>query len=87
MYICHFDSFKFYIVYNTELLKIPKELVVPATVFECGIDNISSNTFLSCLSNNFLNGLHFHLSISDAILNEGIVRPMNTVGNYSILKP
>jgi hypothetical protein len=42
-----------------------------------GIDTISSNTFLSLLSNAFLNDLHFRISISDAIRYEGIVRPIH----------
>jgi hypothetical protein len=60
------------------------QAIVPAVLYNRVIDNISSNFFLSCLSNNFLDVLHFSISISDAIRYDGIVRPMNTMGNYSI---
>lgn len=60
--------------------------MVPATVYKCGIVNMSSNFFLSCLSSNFLNGLHFIISISDAIRYEGIVRPIRELSELINLK-
>jgi hypothetical protein len=59
---------------------------VLAALYNRGIDNISSNIFLSCLSSIFLNGFHLHTSISDAILNEGTVSTHEHYGKLFNLK-
>jgi hypothetical protein len=47
-----------------------------AELYKCGIENISSNNFLSDLSRELRNTLHSLSSSTLASLNEGIVLPM-----------
>jgi hypothetical protein len=48
----------------------------PATLYNLGIEIISSKVLLSLLSNFSLNTFHFLFSLSDASLYEGTVLPM-----------
>jgi hypothetical protein len=58
----------------------------PATLYSLEIDTISSNVFLSLLSNRSLNGFHFLFSLSDANQYEGTVRPIISFSTNDDLK-
>ena len=53
-----------------------------AELYKWAIENISSNFFLSDLSNEFLNGFHSVSSITLAIRNDGIVLPIGGISHF-----